>query len=408
MEESCDVIKKQSKHKVSESEIIIFVVVLLLTFQGLLEDILPIFSFIDECSTMLILGYGILRWVECSRYRISKYTFSIIFGVILFSVFGWISTLLYNYQGIKVSLNSYLLSCIFFITIVGCIGIVVYDEKDLAFSCIKRMTRPIMIMVLVWQWILSLLPIVNGINRLSFCGLIVFCCSIIIADYKKRDILYLMIGILALILQGLSKSYGAALLIVIIYTWILKFQKKIRLLGIVTAGILSMLLVWDEIYYYYIEGIEREFPRPMAFLKGAEIANEYFPLGTGWGTFGTYYAVKVYSPVYIKLGWENHSMLGRVNGPQFLMDTYWPGIYAEAGWIGLVGIIIIMGALLFCILNMFKFDKKIYAASLLAYGFMFITTIESTSFAHPAYYILSIPIGVSVGKYIKINKDGKQ
>lgn len=48
MEKSCDVIKKQSKYKVSESEIIIFIVVLLLTFQGLLEDILPIFGFIDE------------------------------------------------------------------------------------------------------------------------------------------------------------------------------------------------------------------------------------------------------------------------------------------------------------------------------------------------------------------------
>lgn len=65
------------------------------------------------------------------------------------------------------------------------------------------------------------------------------------------------------------------------------------------------------------------------------VATDYFPLGSGAGTFGSSPSADIYySPLYVTYGvstlyggtWYNRT---------FLIDTFWPKIIAEYGWIGL-------------------------------------------------------------------------
>ena len=61
------------------------------------------------------------------------------------------------------------------------------------------------------------------------------------------------------------------------------------------------------------------------------LATEYFPLGSGLGSFGGPAAAVFDSIEYVRLGFERFEFYR--NGV-WMTDTFWPHIYAEAGFIG--------------------------------------------------------------------------
>ena len=62
---------------------------------------------------------------------------------------------------------------------------------------------------------------------------------------------------------------------------------------------------------------------------------EFFPFGTGSGTFGTYAASTAYSPLYVKLGYEPIYGLSRQNGGALTDSSFVPWV-AEVGAVGLI------------------------------------------------------------------------
>ena len=66
------------------------------------------------------------------------------------------------------------------------------------------------------------------------------------------------------------------------------------------------------------------------------VAAEYFPLGAGFGRFGSYIAGNEYSPEYVARDYPLIYGLGNTpeRGNQWLTDTQWPAIIGESGFIG--------------------------------------------------------------------------
>jgi hypothetical protein len=81
-----------------------------------------------------------------------------------------------------------------------------------------------------------------------------------------------------------------------------------------------------------------------------KIANDHFPLGTGFGTFGTEFSRKTYSIIYSIYGISSVWGLSQEYS-NFIADTYWPGIIGETGYIGLIAILLL---LFFLFLNVLK------------------------------------------------------
>ncbi|WP_040337582.1 hypothetical protein [Candidatus Blastococcus massiliensis] len=68
---------------------------------------------------------------------------------------------------------------------------------------------------------------------------------------------------------------------------------------------------------------------------GATVAAEYFPLGAGFGRYGSSTAAENYSPLYYDLGFpDRYGLTPEPDSGQFLNDSQWPAIYGETGWIG--------------------------------------------------------------------------
>lgn len=74
--------------------------------------------------------------------------------------------------------------------------------------------------------------------------------------------------------------------------------------------------------------------RTAAYIGSVSLASEKFPLGTGAATFMSKGARDFYSPYYYQTKIA-YSFGGSEENPAFLMDTYWPKITAQSGFIGL-------------------------------------------------------------------------
>ena len=102
-------------------------------------------------------------------------------------------------------------------------------------------------------------------------------------------------------------------------------------LAVVVAGPPLLALVGGDLALY----LDPTSARALLALGGITVATRAFPLGVGFGRFGSSVAADDYSPLYYQLGFADR--FGLAPGPgagQFLNDSQWPAIYAETGWLG--------------------------------------------------------------------------
>ncbi|MFH8252108.1 hypothetical protein ACH3VR_17215 [Microbacterium sp. B2969] len=112
-------------------------------------------------------------------------------------------------------------------------------------------------------------------------------------------------------------------------------------LAVIGPGL--FLYVFGDVDLYYGAGVESARSRLTA--GGLQIAAAHFPLGVGFGRYGSATAADYYSPEYIRLGFQYIYGIGSGEGMgRFLNDTQWPALLGETGWLGTIAFAI--GAIL--------------------------------------------------------------
>jgi hypothetical protein len=103
----------------------------------------------------------------------------------------------------------------------------------------------------------------------------------------------------------------------------------------------ALILLWPflttataEIYEDYLTG--EPAARTVITLDSFDVAAGYFPLGAGFGRFGSFIAGDEYSPEYVARGYPLIYGLGNTpeRGNEWLTDTQWPAIIGESGFVG--------------------------------------------------------------------------
>ena len=156
-------------------------------------------------------------------------------------------------------------------------------------------------------------------------------------------------GVVALLYFAILLSSGqrqelfALVITLILMAWI-HWRRHLYLL-IVTAGIVSVLAVTSLAYFEhvpmratlvqwgFIDSIAPLSERAILTTKGVEVAERFFPLGSGLGTYGGPGAQKNDLSLFIDLGFGRYWWFRQ---GKFLVDTYWPCIIAESGFFGAV------------------------------------------------------------------------
>lgn len=109
-----------------------------------------------------------------------------------------------------------------------------------------------------------------------------------------------------------------------------KSPKTIIYCAIVVSIILTV--TWTRFDGYYVSGLSNdELARPMTYKTSLKILYDYFPFGSGMGSFACNGAWKYYSPLYYK--YKLNDIWGLDEGGGFICDAYYPTL-AQFGIVG--------------------------------------------------------------------------
>lgn len=170
---------------------------------------------------------------------------------------------------------------------------------------------------------------VAWLNGISF-GWVVFCCILILAlsDISSRSFfIYTALAFVPLILTSSALIY-CFVFCVIFMAIMFRKQDKFKLRYVLPVVIIVALFTWRDIEEYLLsDSIRREL-----LVYGGRVANMYFPLGSGFATYGSEMAQRYYSKLYDMFGWRNTWGFGPESN--YLNDNFFASIIGQFGWIG--------------------------------------------------------------------------
>jgi|GEM_PF-996535 len=339
------------------------------------------FSYCDEIATIAVVCAAYFRF-HASKNALaeSMSTSSRLALVCLFAVVS--AAFLGNaFCGVHAStaaiLTDFLTCCKFSIALIASIY---------AFACSERLSALFEIEAKILLVVMTVLGIGNlffdfgmgsearfGI-RASFTFVfdhptyLVFCAAGLTAFLMKdreRNMPFIVMGMFVVLLSLRSKGFAFAGVCLLL---LLTFGKSNRLSVVhIALGLAAVALIGMDQYinYYQSAGYARgELAR-----QAIAVANDYFPLGTGFATYGSAVTAQIdnYSPLYYMYGLS--TVRGLAPGAaSFLSDTFWPTVLAQFGYFGLIAFVALLIAL---------FVMCYKAGGLASQSFVFLPTSSS-------------------------------
>lgn len=160
---------------------------------------------------------------------------------------------------------------------------------------------------------------------------------------KKKYLIIAIILSFFIFITILKKSMLSCIFVWIIFLIYCKDYKKILfflfMLALITLAIMPSIHenIVENVNYLDSVGSENHVRIGM-YLAAIKIASDYFPVGSGFGSFGSLASIiDGYSPLYIEYNVDKiggNSEMDVLMGQHTLLDTFWPHIIAELGFLG--------------------------------------------------------------------------
>lgn len=199
-----------------------------------------------------------------------------------------------------------------------------------------------------------------------------------IVSYYKRKPLRILKGltIILIIFTFRGKALGFMATYLMAVFLIDHFQKK-KKKALIIIAILGICGGYFQIRYYFLDNVT---PRALFLANGIETANQYFPTGAGFSTYGSNMAKVHYSPLYRQYGFSKIWGMNE-DEQQFLNDNFWPMIMGQYGWIGMLLYIAIL-VLMFKIVNKQLYNKQLKIAGFSIFFLLLYSSVGGPIFVH--------------------------
>jgi hypothetical protein len=214
------------------------------------------------------------------------------------------------------------------------------------FKNIRIETKPTYIIlfsvfILLVNYILFLTDYKTGFNHWSyiptFASLLVI---YIILLNKYNFIIYLALFFsLIIVLQTNSLKAISVVFFIIVIKILSKSTLKLLLYSTIFFLLIYFLMpevITNKLEIYVDRYVFNFFtsPRGILYIGGFLIALNYFPLGSGIGTYGSPAALIYRSPEYEKFNLGGHGLeFSKIESNNFFYDAYWSGVIGELGFI---------------------------------------------------------------------------
>lgn len=373
-------------------------------FKDFLEGHIAILGYMDELVSIMaipiiLISKGNILKKRCFRYRYFIYGFTLV---------GILSSLYYQYQPLLTcAMPDLFLNIKFWLSII--VGYFIFGGLSL-----KKYAKNIYfhIRLIIWLYVcLIALDYLTGCfnssiryglrsTQLFYTHPTVFsaCCVLLLGilfsvrDYVQRSDKYFIILLILMCTTLRSKAFGAVLMFSVFYYIVYLRKRKIRIRTLLFFAPAIIAVAWDQIYYYFFSSVQNDSARYQLLVKSVQIANDHFPLGAGFGTYGSYFSTVSYSPLY------NIYNLSGVHGlsygsSNFASDNFWPMILGETGWIGLVLTVSAMGILFVTIQKIRKINVSYNFAAVCMFVYLLIASTAEAAFVNS----IAVPIAIWLG-----------
>ena len=384
-------------------EILYIIIFYILIFQDFLQRYITPLQYFDELLGVIGIIASIYILIK-NKFKLKKSNLIFTVSIIIISIIGFYSVLKYKYQTLLNASIDWMLVIKFF---------AVYSLSQIAFKRIlkdkdNRVIRINIQIIIIILFVLTILNYMFNIydgqirlgmksNKLFFghqSRLAAVCVALLannIMFSKKINNVYNYMILLVLFSTLRLKAIADAVVSLILIIYITKTNKKLSLLKIGIVGIICVIIAYGQIYSYFVK-LDGSARRVLSETS-IKIANDYFPIGTGFGTYGSYISGENYSAVYSLYGINNVYGLSQ-NEAGFVSDTFWPMIVGQFGYLGTL-------CYLICIILIYRdiqkeysvTEKKKYLAKILCLLYLIISSTSESAFVHP----MAIPLALVLG-----------
>ena len=163
---------------------------------------------------------------------------------------------------------------------------------------------------------------------------------LLFSEFLRKD-WFLFLMFLTPGLAALRAKFFTEYIFVVYVSFFMQSKVKINIKWTIIFCLitcLSIYISWEKFSLYFIDGVKNKVPRSMFYALIPQVLIDYFPFGSGFGTFNTEGAARFYSPLYAKYH-VNHiwgmRMIDHHSTSNFLLDTFYPAL-AQFGILGYV------------------------------------------------------------------------
>lgn len=393
-------------------EWLLLVAFYLLVFQSPLSEVHSLFGYIDELFALLGIGVVASRILTTGKLRIKKIDLAMTAMLVVFLTVGLLGNAIYQYQPLGAVLTDTFTNVKFFMSLVSGYVLFSYCEPDQEKSVIighARLITLVLFACLCLDLVFQVFPSEGtryGLREVRLfyfhetylAGAIVFLLAVFLTFYEKKSLPYIALALLVLISTLKGKAFAGAIAFVFLFYVLVYRRKKIKIWHIIVMAVGGLVVAGDKLAYYFVEKAG-ESARMALTATSFEIMGDYFPIGTGFGTYGSATAINPYSPVYYKYGlnlvWglsEDYNL--------FASDTFWPIIIGQTGALGLICFVGILVLLFVRVKRVRPHDIRAYAAAIFCFVYILIC-----STAEPAFHnSVSVPLAMMIGYAFTLEK----
>lgn len=321
---------------------LVIFVIMALVFSEILASFFPFLSYADELLATLALYRIIFR-----KNKKNKDTKKLLYLLVALLLIGFVSNLL---SGLNTNMFAVIVDAFTtvkaFLIMIGFNDINLLNSKEDGRLSLGAVLVRLLIIVAFVCLIFNIFGFVNmteliryGLKEYKFifvnAGSFGYYMMALIPLLKrgKRDNVYIFM-LLTIIASTLK---GPQLIFVFLYSYYsflrkIKSFKKVEKLFLPLAAIAIVLISGYQIDNYLINSNSARY---ILTEKSIITANSYFPIGSGFATYGSEMSKRYYSPLYIKYGFDTIYGLGG-ESVAYLNDNYWQMIIAQLGYIGLL------------------------------------------------------------------------
>lgn len=385
----------QKRIKTKDNKLILAIYVISVSYI-VFTPFVKSFSYVDELSTLFLGGY-ILFTIPILRKKELLLVLGILFFYLIYSFYLHIN----KYQAIILDLLLFLKPFICFYSM--------YYLHVSWTNKFKRILKRIFLFLGIYCW--CILPFIENIysNTAAFYpACILSSISYLYFSPQKKKNWYIALFLLLPGLFTFRSKFNTELICFIYLGFFLKgkFTLSIKyIIAILILIIFSIYINWTKFSLYFFAGEEDGIARTTFYYTAVKILADYFPLGSGFGSFGSEAAARYYSPLYYKYGVDSvygMSPLDYGESSNFLVDTFYP-ILAEFGVIGIILYIIFWMKRWNAANILFNHNYRIF---LFLFFFMVIENIANSAFISPISVSIMMLLGLtfSDSNNIKINQ----